>query len=162
LQELGLRVSGALGDAPSWLVGGVVRDALLGRELPDIDIAVDGDVAQAARRLADEFGGAPFSLSDRFGCWRVTISGGDGRGAESLQHSEPLQLDVCALRGGTIEADLALRDFTVNAIAYSCAGAGELIDSVGGVGDLDGGVLRVVADSAIDDDPLRMLRAARI
>ena len=94
-----------LGDAPAWLVGGALRDRLLGRPLDDLDIVLDGDVRAAAKALARAAGGPAFELSDDFGAWRVI---GPGRA---------WQADLSALRGGTLEADLALRDFTINAMA---------------------------------------------
>ena len=103
----------ALGDEPGgdgpWLVGGAVRDALVGRPLGDIDIAVDGGAEQVARKLSAALGGRPFELSDEFETWRV---GGPG-GAWTV--------DIAALRAPTLESDLALRDFTVNAIALPLA-----------------------------------------
>jgi tRNA nucleotidyltransferase/poly(A) polymerase len=139
-----------LAEAPvdgAWLVGGSVRDLLLGRPVTDIDLAVPGDPGVAARKLARERGGAPFPLSERHGAWRVVREG--------------LTVDVAACRGGSIEADLAQRDFTVNAIAMPIAG-GDPVDPHGGRADLDRETLRLVSDQVFDDDPLRLLRLARI
>jgi putative nucleotidyltransferase with HDIG domain len=150
-------VRAALAEGPAgaggrWLVGGAVRDALLGREIDDLDIAVEGDASATARALAGALGGAAFELSDEFETWRV---GGPG-GAWTV--------DVAALRAPSLEADLALRDFTVNAIALPLASgaAPEPIDPLGGAGDLREGVLRLAAPSAFDDDPLRLMRMARM
>lgn len=131
----------------AWLVGGVVRDALLDRSLEDIDIAVSGDVERASRAIARELGGTPFALSDRHGCWRIA--------------SDDRQIDVCAMRGSSIESDLAARDFTMNAMALSCSDPAGIIDPHGGLADLQAGLVRAVGSSAFDDDPLRLLRAAR-
>jgi tRNA nucleotidyltransferase/poly(A) polymerase len=139
----------ALGDSQrAWLVGGVVRDALLNRELLDLDIVVDGDAGDPARRWARLHGGTPFPLSDRFGCWRVTDA--------------DVQLDVCSWRDGSLDADLAARDFAANAVAVDVAEPLVAIDPHGGVADIASRTLRMVSTQGLDDDPLRLLRAARI
>jgi poly(A) polymerase len=100
----------ALAGRPAWLVGGAIRDRVLGRETSDVDVVVDGDPAQAARAIANEAGKAAcFALSEEFGAWRVTA------------RDSSWQVDVEPLRGGSLQADLALRDFTVNAIAEPIA-----------------------------------------
>jgi len=132
----------------AWLVGGAVRDAILGGDVVDVDIAFDGDVEAAARRLADDADGHPFELSDEFATWRVVARDGGWK------------IDVARLRAGSIETDLRLRDFTVNAVAVPLAG-GSPIDPTGGLHDLEAGVLRVCSDRSFSDDPLRVLRAAR-
>lgn len=147
-------VSGRLPDnlagldpAPGWhLVGGAVRDLLTGRPVVDVDIVVPADPETAARGIARRLGGTPFPLSERHGAWRV-VSGG---------HS----VDVTASRG-TIEQDLAERDFTINAIALPLDG-GEPVDPTGGRGDLDARVVRAVSERVFRDDPLRLLRLPRI
>jgi putative nucleotidyltransferase with HDIG domain len=130
----------------AWLVGGSVRDLLLGRPVFDIDLVVDGDPREVARDLARRSGGSPFPLSERHGAWRV-VSGAD-------------TIDVAASRG-TIDHDLGLRDFTVNAIAIALDD-GAVTDPFDGRGDLDRRLLRTVSDAAFEDDPLRLLRLPRI
>ncbi len=140
----------ALAGMPAWLVGGAVRDALLGRSTADYDIVVAGDPAEAARAVARAGGrAAAFPLSEQFGSWRVVAR--EGR----------WQVDLERLRASTIEQDLALRDFTVNAIAQPLAG-GDPIDPLGGVEDLRAGRLRVAGPAAFAHDPLRVLRLARV
>ncbi len=140
----------ALADANAWLVGGAVRDGLLGRQTADVDVVVDGDPAQAARAVARAARRAAcFALSEDFGSWRVVARDG------------AWQVDVEPLRGATIEADLALRDFTVNAIAQPIAG-GAPIDPLGGAADLRAGRLRIAAPDAFARDPLRVLRLVRL
>jgi tRNA nucleotidyltransferase/poly(A) polymerase len=129
----------------AWVVGGAVRDELLGRPVVDLDIAL-ADPRAAAYAYARRSGGAPFPLSDRHGAWRVALDGGR-------------TVDFTPLKG-TIEDDLATRDFTVNAIAVPLAG-GDAVDPFGGRRDLDELVLRRVADGVFQDDPLRLLRAVR-
>jgi hypothetical protein len=130
----------------AWIVGGAVRDRLLGRELVDLDIACR-DPKRAAREYARGSGGAPFPLSERHGAWRVALD--DGR-----------TVDFTPLPNG-IETDLASRDFTINAIASPLQG-GEPVDPFGGAADLEAGVLRAVSESIFEDDPLRLLRAVRL
>jgi tRNA nucleotidyltransferase/poly(A) polymerase len=130
----------------AWVVGGAVRDELLGRPLVDLDIACREPEA-AARRFARRTGGAPFPLSERHGAWRVAFP--EGR-----------TVDFTPLRDG-IEADLATRDFTINAVARPLAG-GEHVDPYGGVLDLERAVLRAVSSHVFANDPLRLLRAVRL
>jgi poly(A) polymerase len=129
-----------------WVVGGAVRDALLGRPVLDYDVVVRGDPARLARAYARSAGGAPFALSDRHGAWRVV----DGERT----------LDVTSF-ADTLPADLGRRDFTVDAIALRLHD-GALVDPLDGVADLAAGVLRPVSDHVFVDDPLRLLRLVRL
>jgi tRNA nucleotidyltransferase/poly(A) polymerase len=139
----------ALAGQRAWLVGGAVRDRLLDRPTADLDLVVDADVRAAARALARAIRGPAFELSDEFGAWRV------------LAADRSWQADLSPLRGGSLEADLALRDFTVNAIAEPLAG-GARIDPHGGAADLAARRLRAVGPAAFADDPLRVLRLVRL
>lgn len=130
----------------AWVVGGAVRDELLGREVIDLDIAC-ADPRGAARAYARRSGGAPFPLSERHGAWRVALDG-------------DRTVDFTPLPDG-IEQDLATRDFTINAIAVPLEG-GEPVDPHGGVADLQARRLRAVSPSIFEDDPLRLLRAVRL
>jgi Poly A polymerase head domain len=131
----------------AWIVGGAVRDLLLERRVVDLDVACR-DPRAAAHRFANVHGGAPFPLSERHGAWRVATEGTDET------------VDFTPLPDG-IEADLATRDFTINAIAVRVEG-GEPVDPHGGRADLAAGVVRAVSDSIFRDDPHRLLRAVRI
>ena len=171
----------ALGDEPAWLVGGAPRDRALGRETYDLDVVVEGSTEAAARaiarvagsvrgsdRIADDSaargsasgggmaqagasgdGAACFELSEEFSGWRVV----------ARDHS--WQVDVQPLRGGSLAADLAMRDFTVGAIAEPVVG-GDPIDPLGGLADLAARRLRMANASAFTDDPLRVLRLIRL
>jgi hypothetical protein len=130
----------------AWVVGGAVRDELLGRPLVDLDIACR-DPDAAARRYARRSGGAPFRLSERHGAWRVVLEG-------------DRTVDFTPLPDG-IHDDLATRDFTINAIARPLEG-GDPVDPFGGLGDLERRQLRAVAAGVFRDDPLRLLRAVRL
>jgi putative nucleotidyltransferase with HDIG domain len=137
------------GEGDVWIVGGAVRDAALGREIADLDLAVAGDPKAVARAIAKELGEHAFELSAEFGTWRVVAS---ARG---------WQIDATALRGGGIDADLAARDFTIGAVAVPLAG-GDPIDPCAGIADLERGLLRAVGERSFVEDPLRLLRAARL
>jgi len=144
----------ALRGREAWLVGGAVRDRELGRAILDVDVVVAGEPGEAARTIAAAARSAGqhtacFALSEQFGAWRVAAPAG------------AWQIDVEGMRGGSLEADLALRDFTVNAIAEPLAG-GEPIDPLGGREDLRRGRLRNAGPDAFADDPLRVLRLVRV
>jgi poly(A) polymerase len=139
----------ALAGEPVWVVGGAVRDRLLGRTTDDVDLAASGDVEGLARRLAKANGAAVFPLSEAFGAWRVSARDG------------AWQADLMPLEGETIERDLERRDFTVNAMAEPLEG-GEIVDPRGGRADLEARRLRLVSETAIADDPLRIMRLARL
>ena len=133
-----------------WVVGGAVRDAALGEDVLDADLAVaPGTEQEVARAIAKLTGGFAFPLSSEHGVWRA------------VPPEDDWHVDVVGLRAGTIEADLRERDFTVNAVAVPLAG-GEPVDPTGGLADGGNRVLRMVAPEAFEADPLRLLRAARI
>jgi poly(A) polymerase len=140
----------ALGDADAWIVGGAVRDAALGLDVTDLDLAVpEGVEATAARVIARAGDPHVFQISDRYNTWRAIARDGSW------------QADVSALRGGSIDADLAERDFTLNAAAVPLAG-GDPIDPHNGLADLERSLLRAVSETSFSDDPLRLMRAARL
>jgi len=130
-----------------WLVGGCLRDELLGLPVRDVDIVVDGAAEPFSRSLADRLGGSVFASSDDFGTWRVIVRG--------------LHVDVAPLRGDGLEADLRARDFTVDSLARPLEG-GELVDPLNGLDDLAAHRLRLCSPTALDDDPLRVVRLARL
>lgn len=141
-------------DVPAYLVGGAIRDALLGRHVEDVDIAVPVGAMRAIQAWARRQGRPAISLHNAPPTRRVTFDDG-------------FVIDIAAFRGETLEEDLRLRDFTVNAIAapfdvVSEDFAGLLIDPCGGVEDLRLRRLRQCSARSLDDDPLRMLRAFRL
>jgi tRNA nucleotidyltransferase/poly(A) polymerase len=138
----------ALDGTPAWIVGGTVRDALLDRPLTDLDLAVQGDPAAAAKAIARSLDATPFQLSEEFGAWRV------------VTRDHAFTCDIAPLQGATIEEDLAHRDFAANAIAVPLEG-GDPIDPHNGIADIDAKVLRVLP-GAYEADPLRPLRLARL
>ncbi len=144
MRELALEI---LGGEDAWVVGGAVRDELLGRPVVDLDVVCESPQA-AARAYARRARAAVFPLSAHHGGWRVAL---DGRRT----------VDFLPPQGGSIEADLATRDFAINAIAVPLAG-GEPVDPFGGRRDVERRVLRAIAPTVFEDDPLRLLRAARL
>lgn len=132
-----------------WIVGGAVRDAAVGRQVADLDLAVAGDPAAAARAIGKGLGEHAFELSAEFGTWRV-VAGDSG-----------WQIDVTALRGEGIEADLGERDFTIGAVAVPLGGE-QTIDPFAGLTDLVERRLRAVSEQSFLADPLRLLRAPRL
>jgi len=143
-------VRGALGESDGvWIVGGAVRDAALGREVDDLDLAVAGDPGTVAKKIGAALGEHAFELSAEFGTWRV------------VARDRGWQIDVTALRGDSIEADLAERDFTIGAVAVPLAG-GDPIDPYAGLTDLAEKRLRAVGEGSFQADPLRLLRAPRL
>lgn len=141
----------------AYLVGGLLRDSLLGLESKDIDIALVGDALKVGQEIASEFGGHFISLHADFGISRVVF---ETEGSHSY-------VDLNSIPNG-IESDLGRRDFTVNSLAIPLAKAvsddpwAYLIDPNDGLGDLKAGVIRAISDSVFTDDPARLMRAARL
>ena len=132
-----------------WIVGGALRDLALGRRVAEVDLAVDGD----ARAIAEAM--------EALGRGRAVHLSGDRSPLVYRIAGRRRILDVAEIEGGSIETDLARRDFTANAIAGELP-AGELLDPYGGLVDLSLGRLRMVSEKNLRDDPLRPLRAARL
>ena len=139
----------------AYLVGGFVRDTLLGRATDDIDIAVDGDAMVAAERAARTLGGRYVPLDTENGVGRVVLPGG-------------WNVDFATLQG-SIEQDLTRRDFTINAMAIELdsdisilLNPDRLIDPCSGRDDLRRRVVRAVGDTCFSDDAVRLMRAVRI
>jgi putative nucleotidyltransferase with HDIG domain len=132
----------------AWIVGGALRDAIIeSGPIADLDLVVSGDAAAATARAIAKAARRPvFPLSEQFGAWRVV---GDG-----------WLCDVTPMQGDTIEDDLALRDFTVNAMALPLFG-GKLVDPFDGQSDIAARRLRLVAPDAYERDRLRPLRLVR-
>ncbi|MCB0878218.1 MAG: CCA tRNA nucleotidyltransferase [Thermoleophilia bacterium] len=155
-----------------YLVGGAVRDAILGRDTgPDLDLAVEGDAPAFAHLLASATGGEVVAEHDAFGTATVIADLGDGAptsidvaGCRTETYEAPGALPTVAL-GATIDRDLARRDVTVNAIAIALApgpdGAHRTVDPFDGIGDLGHGVLRFLHEFSFVDDPTRIVRVAR-
>ncbi len=138
--------------AQVWLVGGAVRDALLQHRTYDLDFAVSGDGLAVARAVARALSGAYYPLDSERGVGRVIAGEGEARAV----------LDFAQLRGEDLAADLALRDFTFNAMAVDLARPEVLVDPLGGQADLRAHIIRACTPASIADDPVRGIRAVRL
>ena len=146
----------------AFLVGGVVRDLLLGADGLDLDVVVEGDARKAARGLAADLGGT-VKTHDRFLTATVSVGAvrADFATARRERYARPGALPT--VKAADLDADLVRRDFTVNAMAASLdpEGFGEVIDPHGGRADLDAGLIRVLHERSFVDDATRILRACR-
>ncbi len=159
--EATLRAAGEPGGV--YLVGGTVRDLLLGEPGFDVDLAVEGDGQAFARALAAELGGL-LKPHDAFGTAVVEYGNGqrvDVVTARRERYAAPAALPT--VEPSTIHDDLFRRDFTINAMAAALAGseAGSLVDPFGGRRDLEAKTIRVLHDRSFVDDPTRIFRALR-
>jgi tRNA nucleotidyltransferase (CCA-adding enzyme) len=143
---------------PVYLVGGAVRDLLLGRGRSDIDLVVEGDPADLAAALGAEM----VASHPRFGTLKIDWNGEeiDVAAARREWYPRPGALPRVEV-GAPIRTDLARRDFTVNAMAVPLGEPRELLDPYDGQVDLRAGLLRVIHDGSFVDDPTRAVRAAR-
>lgn len=134
-----------------WLCGGTLRDILMGRTPPDLDLAVAGGAWDLGRALAGVRGGIFVPLKAELDSCRVVIQG--------------RELDLTGLRADSIEADLRRRDFSFNALAVDLAdleaASPHILDPSGGLADLRARRLRLAGPGVLADDPLRVLRAFR-
>jgi tRNA nucleotidyltransferase (CCA-adding enzyme) len=144
------------GEDDVYVVGGAVRDVLLGREPRELDFVVEGDALEVARRI-----GGRVIAHERFGTATVSIDGVtfDLAGARRERYPRPGALPEVEL-GASLREDLERRDFTVNAIALHLAN-GEVIWLPDAEEDLRARRLRVLHDESFRDDPTRLLRLAR-
>lgn len=139
----------------SFIVGGAVRDILLGKELKDIDIAVKGDAINISKRFAQEINGSFVLLDKEFGIARIV--------------KDTQFLDISILRGDSIYSDLSDRDLTINAMAIPLPEVrsqkseikSKLIDPYNGGKDLSNKIIRMVSEENLIKDPLRILRIYR-
>lgn len=157
------RLAGELGIGCA-LVGGSVRDLLLGRAVDEMDLVIEGDEPRFAGALAQALSGAVASRS-RFGTAKLEVPGGprvDLAAARTESYPRPGALPET--RPASIEEDLVRRDLTLNAMAIRLEPAcrGVLLDRCGGVRDLRGGLLRVLHGRSFEDDPTRGFRAVRL
>jgi tRNA nucleotidyltransferase (CCA-adding enzyme) len=145
------------GGKPVYLVGGAVRDLLLDRGRADIDLVVEGDATALASRLGGEV-----VEHERFATAKAYLGEHevDIATARAETYPRPGALPEVEPTAG-IAADLARRDFTINAMAIPLRRDPELIDPHRGREDLESGLLRILHASSFEDDPTRALRAAR-
>jgi poly(A) polymerase len=146
----------------AWIVGGYVRDGLLGRDHRNPDVVVeDGDALDLARRFAELAGAPPPVTFERFGTAQVTLPGRLVEFVSARSESYAPDSRKPQVRRATLEEDLRRRDFTVNTLLMDLDG--EIQDPLGARKDLEAKVLRTPTDPirTFEDDPLRMLRAIR-
>ncbi|MBN2486760.1 MAG: HD domain-containing protein [Bacteroidales bacterium] len=150
---------------PCYVIGGYVRDMLLGRPTKDIDIVVMGSGIELAREVSVRLGKKPLSVFKNFGTAMVALPGCDIEFVGARKESYRSDSRKPVVENGTLEDDQKRRDFTINALAISLnkESWGELVDPFGGIEDLKNKVIRTPLDPDItySDDPLRMLRAIR-
>jgi poly(A) polymerase len=131
----------------AWLVGGAVRDVLLGRMVHDWDVAVERDAILLARATADRLNADVYVLEAELDMARVLV--------------DDTMIDFARLRDANLELDLAGRDFTINAMAIDLNHPDWIIDRFNGQADLEERVIRAIGESSLTHDPVRMLRAVR-
>jgi tRNA nucleotidyltransferase (CCA-adding enzyme) len=141
---------------PVFVVGGAVRDLLLGRGRADLDLVVEGDAFALASRL-----GAEPLAHERFGTAKVRLDGHEIDIAAARSETYPAPGALPEVAPASLADDLGRRDFTINAMAIQLGAAAELIDPHGGRADLEIGQLRVLHPASFADDPTRAIRAAR-
>ncbi len=145
----------AAAELPVYVVGGVVRDLLIGERRSDLDLVVEGEIGPLAERLGGEL-----VEHERFRTATVTLPSGEVDIAQARGESYPRPGALPEVRPATIADDLARRDFTINAMAVPLA-EGALLDPHGGVEDLRAGLIRILHPGSFRDDPTRALRAGR-
>lgn len=140
-------------ERPVYLVGGAVRDLLLGKAPHDLDFVLPGPTRKLADELACRMNGALYVLDEERDTTRVVLSQGS---------SARILVDFASLRGADLDTDLRGRDFTINAMAYDLAQPNHLIDPTGGLADLQNKILRACSSHSLGNDPVRVLRAVRL
>ena len=136
-----------------WVVGGAVRDLLLGGAPVDLDLVIEGDAVAAASRLGEPV------VHERFGTATVIVEGHEYDFAPARVESYARPGALPDVRPGSLEEDLVRRDFTVNAIALGLDG--RMVAAPGASEDLDARLLRVFHERSFIDDPTRLLRLVR-
>jgi poly(A) polymerase len=157
-----LKQAAAAEGVQAWVVGGYVRDKLLGRPHPNPDVVVeDGDALSLARRFAELAGAQPPVTFERFGTAQVTLTGHLVEFVTARAESYATDSRKPSVRRATLDEDLRRRDFTINTLLMDLDG--NIHDRLGGRADLDSAILRTPSDpvSTFTDDPLRMLRGIR-
>jgi putative nucleotidyltransferase with HDIG domain len=138
--------------AGAWLVGGVVRDQLAGQPCHDIDLIFPEDPRKIARLAADELEGKFFTLDETRGIYRVLLE----------HEGQSYMLDMARFQAPSLEDDLKARDFTINAMAVKLHEPGNGMDPLHGRQDLKDNILRTCSDDTFTNDPVRVIRAARM
>ena len=145
---------------PAYLVGGPLRDAALGAPLRDLDFSIEGDAPALAASLASELGGR-LTVHPRFGTATVKLEEAQIDLVTARKEVYPRPGSLPQITPGSIDDDLARRDFSINAMALPIWGSGGLLDPHDGLDDVAYGRVRTLHDGSFFDDPTRMLRAVR-
>ena len=136
-----------------YLIGGAIRDVLLGRESHDYDFVIEGNVRLCAKHIAKILNGFLYVLDDTRNTFRVIYSTGEGFRKT---------LDFAELQGDSIEEDLKKRDFSIDAIAVDISNTQKIYDPLNGIEDVKNKVMRACHQNAFIDDPIRIMRGVRI
>jgi len=141
-------------DTRVYLVGGVVRDMILGIPSNDIDIVLTGNVRSISRSIANHFSGDFYPLDEERHAYRVILHDSS---------TKDIILDIALMRGESIEEDLEDRDFTINAIAFDVSkiDKGAYIDPLDGIGAIENQLISACSGQSLVNDPVRVLRAIR-
>lgn len=153
LPAIVLRVKAALPpDLEIYLVGGAVRDMLLGRAVKDFDFLAPEKAIQLGRKVANAFGSDFYPLDPERGAGRVILN----------ENGSRITLDFITIQGGDIDSDLAARDLTINAIAIDLRQPDALLDPFGGAADLITKQVKACSPTSFSSDPVRIVRAVRL
>ncbi len=151
--QLILSIRKLAGDTPVYLVGGAIRDRLLGRKRRDLDFSLgEEQVRPLARKVANSYKGSFYVLDEKRNAARVILG----------SNAQRMVLDFAAFRGGTLESDLYGRDFTINSMAVEIHQPEKMIDPLHGARHLKDKTLKPCGPSAFQDDPVRAMRAIRM
>jgi tRNA nucleotidyltransferase (CCA-adding enzyme) len=146
---------------PVYLVGGPVRDWLMGWQVRDLDFVTESDAPALARALAQRVNGRVI-VHDRFGTATVELEGARIDLVTARKEAYPVPGALPTVKPSSLQDDLARRDFTINSMALPIDGALEgLVDPFGGRDDLRKGLVRTIFSRSFDDDPTRLFRAVR-
>jgi tRNA nucleotidyltransferase/poly(A) polymerase len=137
----------------AFLVGGAVRDLMLGQPIHDLDFALPKDTILYAKKVADQLNGDFYLLDKERQAARVLLKD---------EQKTRLVIDFTTFQGETIEEDLLTRDFTITSMAMDINKDHQIIDPCQGARDLKDGLIRSTSDQALQEDPLRGLRAVRM
>ena len=136
-----------------WLVGGAVRDLLLGKAVKDLDFVMADGSARLAKKVRKHFEGVSYSLDDERQTARVILRMGE---------PDELIMDFASFIGENLEEDLRQRDFTINSMAVDLDDLNQVYDPLSGMDDLEGKKLRLSCPNSLNNDPLRVIRLVRM